>query len=81
MATTTRITAQAHEKLRRLAEESGQTMLEILDQALEEYRRHHLLVESNKAYSFLRSKPEAWGEEIEERSAWNQTILDGIDKE
>ena len=81
MATNTRITAKAHEKLRRLSEESGQSMLEILDKALEEYRRHHLLLESNKAYSLLHSNSDAWDEELEERSQWNQTITDGLDKE
>lgn len=81
MATNTRITAKSHEKLRKLAKESGQSMLEILDNALEEYRRRHLLLESNKAYSLLRSDSEAWADEMQERSDWNQTIDDGIDME
>ena len=55
MATTTmRISLRAHDVLQELAETSGSSMQEVLEQAIERYRRQQLLEATNAAYAALR---------------------------
>jgi predicted transcriptional regulator len=70
MAQTVRITSEAHETLRHLAEKSGESMQTTLQKAIEAYRRYRILVEANEAYARLRANSKAWKEELEERKAW-----------
>jgi hypothetical protein len=76
---TVRIRASTHDKLKELAERSGRSMPEVLDEAVEAYRRQQFLEEVNRAFAALRSDPEAWREEQEERSAWEATIADDLE--
>jgi len=78
-SSTVRISAQAKETLRKLAEERGQRMQVVLDEAIELYRRHRFLEEANAAFAALRADREAWAAEEEERAAWENTVADGLD--
>jgi len=73
------ITEGSYRILKDLSDQTGQTMLEVLDRALDAYRRK-LFFEGLKAdYAALRADPEAWAEELAERKLWEATLMDGLD--
>ena len=73
-----RVSEAAWQTLKRLSERCGTTMQEIVDRAVEEYRRKLFLEEANRAYAALRSDPRAWREELEERRVWEAALADGV---
>lgn len=82
MATlTVRIGKEAHEVLRELASQTGESMPTVLAKALEEYRRKRFWEEANAAWAALRADPQAWQEELEERALWDATLMDGLEDE
>lgn len=81
MMPSTRISEPTRETLRKLAEKSGESMQAILEKAIELYRRHRFLEESNRAFETLRANPETWKTEQAEREVWDITLADGLDKE
>ncbi len=56
---TVRISETAHQSLRELAERTGQTMTEVLDRALDVYRRKLSFENLNASYAALRADPAA----------------------
>ena len=78
MAATVRIRPETHEKLQKLANEIGQPMLVVLDEAVESLRRQRLLQETNRAFEALRSDPKAWQAELMERRQWEATLGDDL---
>ena len=78
MSAAVRISNTARNTLKHLSLESGESMLEIFDKAIEMYHRRHFLEEANKAYAALRSSKKAWQQELEERAAWDTTLTDGL---
>lgn len=77
--TTVRIGLEAHETLRQLSKETGQTAREVLERSLRAYRDQVLLDDTNAAYAALREDPEAWKQELAERAEWEATIADGLE--
>jgi len=75
---TVRITRSAHATLRSLAEESDQSMTEILDKAIEAYRRASFLAGLNADFAALQHDQAAWKSEQQERGAWDATLSDGL---
>ncbi len=65
--------------LAELSESSGKSIQAVLEQAIEQYRRQQFLEAANQAYIALRNNPEAWQEELEERSLWDITLEDGLE--
>jgi hypothetical protein len=53
----------------------------VLDEAIERQRREKFLRDANADYSALKRNPEGWEEELKERSLWEQTLSDGLDKD
>lgn len=78
---TTRISDSTHHVLRKLAEQSGQSMQELVDKAVELYRRQRFLEESNRAFEALRADHSGWKEEQAERELWDITLADHLNKE
>jgi hypothetical protein len=74
-----RVSAATHDVLRKLAEETSESMQEIVAVAVERYRRQRILDATNEAYAALRADPQAWSELQEERALWENTLMDGID--
>lgn len=77
-ATTVRISLKGHALLRRLAIADEASMSEVLDQALEAYRRQKFLEEAGAAYDVLRRDPRAWKKHQSEMSEWETTLGDGL---
>ena len=77
----TRISEPTRAILRKLAEESGESLQAILDKAVETYRRQRFLEESNRAFGALQANAAAWKEEQAEREDWDITVGDGLEKE
>ena len=77
----TRISEPTREVLRKLAEQSGESMQALLEKAVEMYRRQRFLEESNRAFDALRGNPETWKTEQAGREAWEMTLADGLEQE
>jgi hypothetical protein len=73
------ISETAHQILRELAEQTGQSITDVLDKALDSYRRKLFFEQLNAGYAALRADPQAWAEELEERKLWDATLMDGLD--
>ena len=56
-------------------------MQSVMDQAIENLRRHKMLEAANSAFSALKADKSAWQEEVKEREIWENTLLDGVEKE
>lgn len=76
-----RISPHAKATLRDLAKREGKPMQTVLDEAIEYYQREKFMDEVNAAYAKLKDDPQAWGEEQEERQAWEATLNDGLEEE
>lgn len=73
------ISETSQQILRELAEQTGQSMTDVLDKALDTYRRKLFFEQLNAGYAALRADPQAWAEELEERKLWDATLMDGLD--
>lgn len=80
-STTVRISKETREILRELAEQVGQPIQKVLDNAVEAYRRQCILGQANAAYAALSADAEAWREEQSERQLWEGTLADGLEGE
>jgi hypothetical protein len=76
-----RISSQSKATLRELAEHDGRPMQNVLDEAIERYRRDRFFRELDEGYARLQADPEAWQEELDERRLWDSTLADGLDSE
>ncbi len=65
--------------LHELAEQTGQTETEVLDKALDAYRRKLLFEQLNSGYAALRTDPAAWAALEEERRSMDGCLMDGLD--
>lgn len=77
--TTIRISTQTRNSLRELAQMKGLPMQKIVDQAIEAYRRQHLLATANVAYARLREDESMWQEYLKEQTEWDATLNDGLE--
>ena len=76
-----RISEKSHRVLKDLAKDEGETMQDVLDKAIESYRRAAFIREANAEYAVLRRNPDAWAEELRERGEWDKTVGDGQEGE
>ena len=79
--TTVRVKEETRAALRELANQTNQSMQDVLARAVELYRRERILEETNAAYAALRADPQLWQEEQQERAAWDATLADGLGSE
>ncbi len=78
MPATVRISTRGRTLLGELASQTGSTMTEVLDAALDLYRRHRFLQQANDAYAALADDAEALASYREELAALDATVADGI---
>ena len=62
--------------LKELSKKANTSMQDIVEKAVEDYRRNRILEETNEAFLKLRNNSKAWQEEQRERKAWEATIGD-----
>lgn len=79
MSTTIRVSEKTRDTLHELARKVGAPMAEVVEQAIEQYRRQHILDQANAQYATLRADPEAWAEVQAERAIWETTLADGLE--
>lgn len=79
-STTVRISREARENLQKLPGQTGRKLHELLDEAMERYRRELFVKDANAAFTALRANKEAWADEEEERPAWEGTLADGLEE-
>ena len=77
---TIRVKAETHVKLKTMAQQTGQSMPDVLEQAVESLRRQRMIEDTNRAYAALRHDAEAWNAALAERAAWYTTLDDALDK-
>lgn len=77
-STTVRVTQHTHEVLRELAAATGASLQEVLEDAVERYRRERFFADLHAAYARLRADPTAWEEELAERAELEGTLADGL---
>lgn len=80
MAATVRISSRGRDLLGKLASETGSTMTDVLEVALETYRRQRILDQANQAYAVLAEDAGAYGAYRGEMSALDATLDDGLRK-
>ena len=78
-APTVRISEASHQILKEIAEQTGQTMMDVLEKALDAYRRKLFFEQLNAGYAELQADPAAWAEHLAERNLWDSTLMDGLD--
>jgi hypothetical protein len=78
---TVRISRAAHATLRALAAEADEPMTDVLDKAVEAFRRQRFLENVNASFAALRQDPAAWKSLQQERDAWDVTLADGLESQ
>jgi hypothetical protein len=76
--TTIRVSIQTRNLLHSLASSAGVSMQQVIDRALEIYRRQELLRNANMAYACLREQEEQWVEFQTELRDWDTALADGL---
>ena len=76
--TTVRIKRETKRALDQLASQTGQKTQDVLDKAIDAYRRRVFLDSANQAYMALRQDDARWAEEIAERKAWDDASGDDL---
>jgi hypothetical protein len=74
-----RVSDASHRLLRDLTEQTGKTTMEVLDRALDAYRRMVLCEPPSGGAAALRADPEAWAEVEPERKLWDATMMNGLE--
>jgi predicted transcriptional regulator len=77
-AHTVDISEALHRVLKDLAEQTGQTMMELLEKALDAYRRKLFFAQVDAGYAELQADRKAWAEHVAERELWDATLMDGL---
>jgi hypothetical protein len=78
-APTVRISESSHQTLKELAARTGERMVDVLEKALDAYRRKLFFEQLNAGYADLRADPKAWAEHQAELKQWDATLMDGLD--
>jgi hypothetical protein len=76
---TARIREMTNAVLHELAQDTGKTVEEVLDAAVEDYRRKIFIEKVNAGYAALRADPVAWAEVEAERESMAGSLMDGLD--
>jgi predicted transcriptional regulator len=77
--TTIRVRSGSHKALKELAEVTGQSLQDALEQAIEEQRRKLYLEGLNADYAAINQNPAARAALAKEIEAWDVTNEDGLE--
>lgn len=81
MAQTARISSRSDVIIKEMVSLTGYSKVEVIEHALETYRRSEKMRLMNEAYKNLQFDECTWKEELEEREELEGTIGDGLEKE
>ena len=76
-----RVSTDAHDTLRALAADSGESMQAIVDHAIHCYCQQRIIAGTLAAFRTLRADPAAWQALRDEDAEWDSTLADGLDDE
>jgi hypothetical protein len=79
--TSVQISEKSLEIVRNISERNGLQISDVLDKAVETYRREVFLDDTNRAFETLKEDSVSWQEELEERALWEDTLSDGVNDE
>lgn len=79
MSTTVRISDAAHARLVELAQETGQRLQTVLDEAIETYAANRFWEAFSAGYEQIAEDPEAWSEVQAERMGESPSLADDIE--
>ena len=80
MAQTARISNRSDLIIQEMVSLTGYSKVEVIEHALETYRRHERIRLMNEAYQNLQSEKSAWEEELKDRKELEGTIADGLEE-
>ncbi len=78
-STTVRVKEHVHAQIRELAQEMDESIQDVIEEAIEAFRRQRMIEAHNRAYAALRADPERWKAELAEREVWNEAAADGLE--
>lgn len=76
--TTVRVRPDTREAIARLSERRGIATADLLGQLVTSAEEDELLAGMNDDFDRLKADESGWSRLLEERSAWEQTLLDGL---
>ena len=76
-STTIRIRSKSHRALKELAAMTGQTLQDVLEEAIEDRQRRLYLEGLNADYAALKNNPKAYAAFKKEMAAWDRPIAMG----
>jgi predicted transcriptional regulator len=76
---TIRVSRSTHGLLRELAEQTGDTMAEIVDRSVREYQRRRFWADYHAAYAAIQADPQARADLQGEVEGWDSTSADGLE--
>ncbi len=76
--TTVRVRPDTREAIARLSERRGLATADLLGELVAHAEEDELLAAMNDDFRHLQADPSAWSQLETERSAWEQTLLDGL---
>lgn len=78
MATTVRVDDTLHAKLREIADEEHRSIGQVIEDAIEEYRRAKFWQGAYEDYARLKADPMAWQDYQNEIALWDSLTDDGL---
>lgn len=78
--TTVRISRKTRDIIQEMAQTSGRSMQDIMEEAIAAYQGRQILEATNAAYAILKDNPGAWRELQEERAKWDAALNDGLEE-
>ena len=78
---TMKISRETHRLIESVARHEGKSMQDVVEKAVEAYRRAQMLRETNQAYRRLRRNSRVWREETAEREILDGALADGLQDE
>ena len=81
MSKLVRVSDIAYTKLDQIAQSTGYSKQDVIEQALESLERETILKQANEAYAEMRRNKKEWEQELQELDLWESTLEDGLKDE
>ena len=78
-STQAKISNRSRKIIEEIIDETGESQIAVIEQAVFAYHRQWRIEQVNKAYAALRESKKAWKEELKERAVLEKTLADGLE--